>query len=86
MTSGSQMHAGGIIGSSFKLLDELIELAPYLGVQLQANESLSPEEAQRIHDLAQTQGATYEHELKAWLTLHQAAELSLMHQTAIYFA
>jgi hypothetical protein len=53
---------------------------------LDDDESLSKAEAERIFKLAQTQGAAFEKELRAWLTLHETAELSVIHGTAIYFA
>lgn len=66
-----------------KLLDELIEIAPCLGIHLEPDDSLSDAEASRIFAVAHTQGDEFERELKAWLSLHEAAELSLLYQTAI---
>jgi hypothetical protein len=82
----NRRSAGGIIGSSVKLLDELIELAPYLGVALEDDDSLSLDEAARIYQLADTKGTPLEQEFKAWLALHEVAELSLTHQTAVYLS
>ena len=48
-------RAGGTVGSTGKLLDELIEVAPCLGVRLQPDDSLSESEAARIYQLASTQ-------------------------------
>ena len=79
-------RAGGIIGSSIKLLDELIEVAPYIGIVLEEDESLGVDEAQRVHRVAHAQGDAMEHVFKAWLTLHQTAELSLAHGTAVHFS
>lgn len=78
--------AGGIVGSSLKLLDELIEIAPSLGIHLQADDSLSEAEAARLFAVAHRQGEEFESETRAWLTLHQAAELSLLYQTAVRIA
>jgi hypothetical protein len=78
--------AGSIIGSSIKLLDELIELAPYIGIELDEDDSLGAEEAHRVYTTAQAQGSERRGQYKAWLTLHQTAELSLAHATALYFS
>ena len=81
----ASLKAGGIIGSTAKLLDELIEVAPSLGIALEQNDSLSDAEAARLYSIASTQGAEREAEIKAWLALHQTAELSLSYGTAIFF-
>jgi hypothetical protein len=67
-------------------LDELIELGPCLGVQLNPDESLSEAEAERVFNMSHDQSSPLHRELQAWLTLHQTVELSLKHGTAIYFS
>lgn len=85
-TRGCATRAGDSIGSSLKLLDELIDLAPCLGVRLEGNESLPKSEAARLAAAGRDQSVPLHRELQAWLTLHEAAELSLSYGTAIHFS
>lgn len=77
--------AGGTVGSSFALLDELIEIAPYLGIHLSEDGSLPPTEATRLFNISQTSEGDFGQEITAWLSLHEAAELSITYGTAVVF-
>ncbi|NHZ82768.1 hypothetical protein F2P44_26325 [Massilia sp. CCM 8695] len=74
---------GGILGSSYRLLEELIVVAPAIGVEL-VNRALTDGEAARISQLASSEHGLYR-ELCAWLALYEAARLSIEHKTAIVF-
>jgi hypothetical protein len=74
---------GGIVGSSDQLMQELVEIAPLLGIKLRGG-SLTDEEATRINSLAETE-AGFWIELLVWISLFEAARLSLEYGTAIVF-
>ncbi|MFB9246556.1 hypothetical protein IV454_08340 [Massilia antarctica] len=74
---------GGILGSSYRLLEELIVVAPAIGVEL-VNKALTDREAARINELVSCKHGLYR-ELCAWLALYEAARLSIEHKTAIVF-
>ncbi|HEX7863313.1 MAG TPA: hypothetical protein VF555_00100 [Variovorax sp.] len=74
---------GGMLGSSHRLLDELVFVAPALGIHLD-NGKLSDEEAERIDALIEEDGGLYR-EYVSWLLLYESARLSIEHKTAIVF-
>jgi len=74
------------VGSSFKLLDDLIEVAPALGIHLEWDGSLPHDRALDLFEQAGAGTHTYSHEVCAWLALHQSAELSIKNATSIVFA
>ena len=74
---------GGLLGSSFRLRDELIEIAPALGISLQ-NGQLSDEEADAVN-AGTEDGMPLSIEKMAWIALYEAARLSIQHKTAICF-
>ncbi|NHZ34670.1 hypothetical protein [Massilia rubra] len=74
---------GAILGSSYRLLEELVVLAPAIGVKL-ANQTLSDAEAVRINGLVGSEHGLHR-ELCVWLALYEAARLSIEHKTAIVF-
>ena len=75
---------GGIVGSSQRLLAELVQVAPALGITLRDGR-LSDAEADRIDFLASSEEGLHR-ELSSWLALFEAARLSVEHRTAIVFA
>lgn len=81
----ARQSAGGTVGSSYALLDELIEIAPYLGIHLSADGSLPATEAARLFDISETPMGDFGQEITAWLSLHEAAELSINYGTSIVF-
>lgn len=75
---------GGMLGSSYRLLEELCLVAPALGIRL-TDGDLADDEAARIDALA-CSGAGIHRELCAWLALYEAARLSIELKTAIVFS
>jgi hypothetical protein len=76
---------GGVLGSSYHLLDELTEIASKLGVTLNQGQ-LSDAEAQRIKTEADPTMGGFWREKAIWLSLFEAARLSIEYKTAICFA
>ena len=74
---------GGMLGSSYRLLDELIVAAPALGIRLDAGQ-LSDDEAARIDELA-CSGEGMFREYCSWLALYEAARISIEYKTAVVF-
>jgi hypothetical protein len=74
---------GCMLGSSQALMRELIEVAPALGITLDGGQ-LSDAEADRINSVVEASGP-FEIELAVWLSLFEAARLSIQHGTAICF-
>ncbi|WP_432730346.1 hypothetical protein [Variovorax sp. W6] len=74
---------GGMLGSSQRLLEELVFVAPALGIRLE-NGKLSDEEAERIDALIDDDNGLYR-EYVSWLLLYESARLSIEHRTAIVF-
>jgi hypothetical protein len=75
---------GAMLGSSQALMRELIAVAPSLGIGLSAGR-LSDEEAARIDEIVETEGPFWiEH--MVWISLFEAARLSIEHKTAICFS
>ncbi|MBI3822480.1 MAG: hypothetical protein HY289_07350 [Planctomycetes bacterium] len=75
---------GGILGSSFTLMKELIVIAPALKIQI-ANGELSNDDAKKINAEIDQEGPLWI-EKAVWISLFEAARLSIQHQTAICFA
>jgi hypothetical protein len=75
---------GGMLGSSQQLLQELIEIAPAMGITLE-NGDLSDVEAQRIIGIGKSE-EPLNLEYSAWLPLFEAARLSIKHNTLIVFS
>lgn len=75
---------GGLLGSSCRLLEELIRIAPKLGITLDGGQ-LSDAEADKINkDFESEEGLWIEKIV--WISLFEAARLSIEHKTAICFA
>jgi len=75
---------GGMLGSSYRLQEELVLVAPALGITLQ-NGELTDEEAARINSVLESDEALAR-EYAAWLALYEASRLSIEHKSAIVFA
>lgn len=73
----------GMLGSSYRLLEELRIAAQPLGITLTEGE-LSDQEAARINALGLADGPLYR-EYTVWLVLFEAARLSIEHGSAIVF-
>jgi hypothetical protein len=74
---------GGLLGSSYKLAEELTEMAPSLGIQL-VDGQLTDEAADSIRSNVESETELWI-ERGVWLTLFEAARLSIQHKTAICF-
>ncbi|MGZ3424514.1 MAG: hypothetical protein ACXVEE_42030, partial [Polyangiales bacterium] len=74
---------GGMLGSSQRLMRELVEVAPALGITLE-NGTLSDAETRRINKIAETDGPLYR-ELLAWIALYEAARISIRDRCTIVF-
>ncbi|WP_295988961.1 hypothetical protein [uncultured Variovorax sp.] len=74
---------GGMLGSSQRLLEELVFVAPALGIRLEDGR-LCDEEAERIDALIDEDDGLYR-EYVSWLLLYESARLSIEHRTAIVF-
>jgi len=75
---------GGMLCSSFQLMRELTTMAPTLGIKLNGN-VLEDSEAGRLNELVEKEAAFWV-ETCVWLSLFEAARLSLKYKTAIVFA
>ena len=75
---------GGILGSSVVLQKELVAAAPALGIRLE-NGQLSDPEADRLNREIESESPLWI-EKAVWLSLFEAARLSIEHKTAICFA
>jgi hypothetical protein len=82
-STGGDRIPGGIVGSSYQLMRELIEIAPSLGIKL-SGPNLSDLEATRINREAESEQDFWIEHL-VWISLFEAARLSIEHHTAIVF-
>ncbi len=73
------------LGSSFGLMKELIEVAPFLGITL-TDGVLNDSEAARINGIITAEKNNFWIELGVWFSLFEAARLSIEHKTAICFS
>jgi hypothetical protein len=74
---------GIVVGSSYRLREELNFVAGPLGITLQ-DEELSDQEVVRINTMVSEECSLYR-EYVAWLSLFEATRLSITHKTAIVF-
>jgi hypothetical protein len=80
---GSNRILGGMLGSSYGLMRELVVIAPTIGIKLDGDK-LTDDEAARINAMIDGEHAL-DKELVVWLALFEAARLSIEHRTAISF-
>lgn len=76
--------SGGMLGSSFQLRSELIQVAPALGISLTSSGELEDTEADRINNVGESDEGLYR-ELTSWIALYEACRISIKHRTAIVF-
>jgi hypothetical protein len=74
---------GGMLGSSYRLRDELVQIAPALGIALDDGR-LDDAEVERLTALIQEEQGLWV-ELMVWLGLFEAARISIGQRTAICF-
>lgn len=75
--------AGGLVGSSYRLMEELVSIAPMLNITLDGGK-LSDAEADRINNASESETGMWI-ENTVWISLFEAARLSIEHKTAICF-
>lgn len=75
---------GGLLGSSFRLMDELVRIAPTLGIAIDSGR-LSDAEAAKVNSEATKEERLWI-EKTVWISLFESARLSIEHRTAISFA
>jgi hypothetical protein len=75
---------GSMVGSSYRLLEELVFVAPALGITLQDGR-LSDDEADAINQDSESETGPWIERL-VWLSLYEAARLSIEHRAAICFS
>lgn len=78
------IDGGGIVGSSQALLDELIEVAPALGITLDPAGRLSDAEAARLAAVAEDSPWLREHTV--WLGLHERCVASIRYGLTLVFS
>lgn len=74
---------GQFLGSSQVLQRELIEMAPFLDINLD-DKVLSDAESDKLNQQIESETSFYREKL-VWLTLFEAARLSIQYQSMIYF-
>jgi hypothetical protein len=74
---------GGLLGSSYRLMAELIAIAPKLGIELDCGH-LSEAEAAKIDRECEAQTGLWIEKI-VWLSLFEASRSSIKHKTAICF-
>ena len=79
---GLEIEGGGIIGSSQRLLAELIHVAPLLEITLEKDDTLSDAEAKTSMD----ESHRYFLERAVWFAAFETAEYSVKHKTLIVFS
>jgi hypothetical protein len=74
---------GGLLGSSHRLFEELVTIAPQLGISLDGDQ-LSDSEADKIFNDICSEGKLHI-EKNVWLSLFESARISIQNKTAICF-
>lgn len=74
--------AGSMVGSSYRLREELVSVAPALGITLVGGE-LCTDEAERLNALPP--GCPWEQEIWTWFSHWEAARLSIAHSTMVFY-
>lgn len=80
-----KISGGDIVGSSIRLLAELREIAPALGIRLEKDGSVTDAEFERIDQRSSYQDPLYA-EFTAWTILFENARLSVEHGRLMRFA
>lgn len=75
---------GEAIGSSHKLMAELLWIAPFLDIHIEDG-TLTDAEAERVNDMVRSQQDPYEIEKAVWIALFESARISIQYNTAIVF-
>lgn len=84
VSDNSDEICGCMLCSSYRLLEELVWMAPKLGISV-TDGVLSDEEARRINRESFDETNPFFIELTVWISLFEAARLSIEHKTAVRF-
>ncbi len=76
---------GGILGSTYCLMNELIQVAPKLDIRL-SHGCLSDDEANKLSKILELDNDDFWIEKTVWFSLFEAARLSIEYKTAICFS
>lgn len=76
---------GGLLGSSNAVMQELIGVAPLIGIELTEGELSDQQAAQLASENAHAETVEFGRERQVWFTLYEAAKHSIEHHTAIVF-
>jgi hypothetical protein len=76
---------GAMLGSSPRLLRELVKVASFLSIELTATGELTDAARQKLLDAAASENTPYYREYVVWHSLYEAARISIAHQTMIVF-
>ena len=76
---------GGMVGSSHGLKRELIDVAPLIGIELDAANELSDAAAKALQEEQQSMDHEFAIERQVWFTLFEAANDSIKHGFLISF-
>ena len=82
-TSKKPSIPGGMLGSSIRLMSELVEVAPAIGIKLDKSGKLSDAAAKRL--AAVEEEHDYWRERLVWLALFEAARVSIANKCMIVF-
>ncbi|MFX0071992.1 MAG: hypothetical protein ACFFAO_12960, partial [Candidatus Hermodarchaeota archaeon] len=74
---------GGMLGSSYMLFEELLKIAPKLGIKIQENK-IDPKEIDVINSIKDEE--PFSIEKRVWLVLYDCAELSIKYKSLIRFS
>jgi hypothetical protein len=74
---------GGVLGSSFRLIEELVSIAPQVGIIIE-NGNLSDREVEKICQEREAE-SEFSNVKAVWLSLFEAARLSIESKSAILF-
>jgi hypothetical protein len=77
------LPGGGMVGSSYALLDELMRVAPAIGITPAEDGTIADEESIRSADRT---GAPFAIEQTVWLALYDACRASIRYGSAIVFS
>lgn len=77
-----EIAGGGILGSSYRVIDELMGVAPAIGIELLDKGRLSDEQAARLSG-ERNETVAFGIERQVWFTLYENAKYSVEHGTAI---
>ncbi len=82
---GADVPGYGMVGSSYGLMEELRVIAPHIEVEVDEDGNLPESEVERINGINDTSNHQFGAEQTAFLTLWEAARVSIAQRAAICF-